>query len=225
MAHGRLAEVRRSEEARRSGGGSRPRWAKAASVATRPARRAHQEALLEQVGLVDVLDRVGLLAHRHGQRRQPDRAAAELLADARRISRSSRSSPASSTSSRSSASRATRASIVPAPRTSAKSRTRLSSRLATRGVPRERAGDRLGAGVVDLHLEDAGRAAHDPREVRRLVELEPVGHAEAVAQRRGQQAGARGGADQRELGQVERDHARPAPCPTVIGSLRSSIAG
>src|SRR5918998_721788 len=58
---------------------------------------------------------------------------------ARRISRSSLSSPAASTSSRSRASAATAASMCPAPLTSAKSRTRLSSRLATRGVPRERA--------------------------------------------------------------------------------------
>ena len=45
------------------------------------ARRAHEEPLLEQVGLVDVLDRVGLLADRHRERRQAHRAAAELLAD------------------------------------------------------------------------------------------------------------------------------------------------
>jgi len=42
-------------------------------------RRALQEAELEQVRLVDVLDRLGLLAERDGERRQPDRAAAEAL--------------------------------------------------------------------------------------------------------------------------------------------------
>ena len=46
-----------------------------------PARRALDQAALEQVGLVDVLDRVLLLAHRDRERREPDRAAAELLAD------------------------------------------------------------------------------------------------------------------------------------------------
>ena len=46
-----------------------------------PARGALEEAALEQVGLVDVLDRVGLLLDGHGQRREPDRAAAELAAD------------------------------------------------------------------------------------------------------------------------------------------------
>ena len=65
-------------------------------------------------------------------------------------------------------------------------------------VPRERAAIASAPGVVDLHVEDAGRAADDAREVGRFVELEPVGHAEAVPERRGEQAGARGGADQRE---------------------------
>ena len=39
-----------------------------------PARRALQETELEQVGLVDVLDRLGLLAERDRERREPDRA-------------------------------------------------------------------------------------------------------------------------------------------------------
>ena len=46
-----------------------------------PARRALEQALLQEVGLVDVLDRVGLLADRVGERRQPDRAAVEAHAD------------------------------------------------------------------------------------------------------------------------------------------------
>ena len=67
--------------------------------------------------------------------------------------------PDASTSSMSSASARHAASMRPSPRTSAKSRTRFSSRFATRGVPRERRGDRLGPLVVDLDAEDAGRAA------------------------------------------------------------------
>ena len=45
------------------------------------ARGALDEAELEQVRLVDVLDRVRLLAERDGERREPDRAAVELLDD------------------------------------------------------------------------------------------------------------------------------------------------
>src|SRR6478735_7387594 len=45
------------------------------------ARRALDETLLEQVGLVDVLDGVLLLPHRDGKGRQADGSAGELLAD------------------------------------------------------------------------------------------------------------------------------------------------
>ena len=46
-----------------------------------------------------------------------------------------------------------------------------------------------------------------------VVELEPERHPEAVAQGRGEQPGARGGAHQRELGQVERDEPRARALP------------
>src|SRR4051794_15478160 len=42
---------------------------------------ALEQAALEQVGLVDILDRVLLLADRDGERGEADGAAAELLAD------------------------------------------------------------------------------------------------------------------------------------------------
>src|SRR5918994_3073212 len=41
-------------------------------------RRALEEPELEQVGLDDVFDRVGLLPHGRRQRREPDRPSAEL---------------------------------------------------------------------------------------------------------------------------------------------------
>jgi hypothetical protein len=63
-------------------------------------------------------------------------------------------------------------------------------------------GDLGRAGGVDRHAEDAGRAVHDAGQLGDVVELEPLHDAEAVAQRRGQQAGARGRADQRERRQV-----------------------
>ena len=68
-------------------------------------------------------------------------------------------------------------------------------------------GDRAGAGGVDRDAEDARRSARRSGSGRRAVVLEPVLDPEAVAQRRGQQAGAGGGADQREGRQVERDDA------------------
>ena len=104
--------------------------------------------------------------------------------------------------------RATSPVTTPAPRTSAKSRTRFSSRLATRGVPRERSAIAALALGLDLDPEDAGGAAHDPRQVAGLVVLEPVADAEAVAKRRRQEPGAGGRADQRERRQVEGHRAR-----------------
>ena len=44
------------------------------------------------------------------------------------------------------------------------------------------------AGGLDLDLEDRRRAVHDPRQVLGLVVLEALADAEAVAQRRRQQA-------------------------------------
>ena len=51
-----------------------PRAARPRSVIDPAARGALQEAELEQVGLVDVLDRLGLLAERDRERRETDRA-------------------------------------------------------------------------------------------------------------------------------------------------------
>ena len=57
------------------------------------------------------------------------------------------------------------------------------------------------------HVEQLRRARDDARQLLRRVELQPRDDAEAVAQRVGQHAGARGGADQREGRQVELDRA------------------
>jgi hypothetical protein len=64
------------------------------------------------------------------------------------------------------------------------------------------------AARVDGDAEDAGGATHDVREVVDGIELESLGDAEAIAQRRGQQAGSGGRTDQREARQVELDRAR-----------------
>ena len=54
----------------------------------------------------------------------------------------------------------------------------------------------------------AAERVDDALQLRMIVELQPLHDAEAVAQRRGQQPGARGRADQRERRQVELDRAR-----------------
>ena len=66
-------------------------------------------------------------------------------------------------------------------------------------------GDADRAVGLQLQLQDARAPHHDPGQLLRIVELQALHDAEAVAQRRGQQARAGGGADQRERRQVELD--------------------
>ena len=73
------------------------------------------------------------------------------------------------------------------------------------------AGDLLGRLVLDLHAQDPRRAANDAREILGAVVVEPVRHAEAVAERRREEAGAGRRADERERRQVERERARGRP--------------
>ena len=61
--------------------------------------------------------------------------------------------------------------------------------------------------VVDRSGQDAGRPPHDGGELVVVVVLEPLPDAETVAQRRGEQTGARGGADQRERRHAHADAA------------------
>jgi hypothetical protein len=67
---------------------------------------------------------------------------------------------------------------------------------------------RIGAVRLQLQLQDRGAARHDLGQFLGRIELQPLHDAEAVAQRRGQQTGARGRADQRERRQIELDRAR-----------------
>ena len=73
--------------------------------------------------------------------------------------------------------------MAPSARTSTKSRTRRSRRLAMRGVPRDRSAIRRAPVGVDRHPEDAGRPLDDGLELVGVVEVEPADEAEAVAQR------------------------------------------
>ena len=172
-------------------GGSRPRCAEARRGRAAPARRALEEAALEQIRLVDVLDRVRLLADRDRERREPDRAAAEALADRAagsrgRGGRGPRGRP-----------RAGRAPRPAAPASIAPVAAHLGvvahaleqpvgdARRAAARARRSRA--RPPSSICDV--EDARRAARRSRaRSSGLVVVEPVLDAEAVAQRRRQQA-------------------------------------
>ena len=122
--------------------------------------------------------------------------------------RSSMSKPSGSTSSMLSAASATSPLMMPAALTSAKSRTRRSSRLAMRGVPRDRSAMRSAPSGCRLQLQNRRAADHDFRQFLGAVELQPLHDAEAIAQRRGQQTRPGRGAHQGEGRQVELDRAR-----------------
>ena len=68
-----------------------------------------------------------------------------------------------------------------------------------RGVPRDRRAISVAASASIATSRMRARAADDLLDVAVVVEVEPMDDAEARAQRRGQQAGARRRADQREL--------------------------
>ena len=80
-----------------------------------------------------------------------------------------------------------------------------------RGVPRERRAISLAPSSRHADAEHARAARDDALQLLDRVELQPDRDAEAVAQRRRQQAGAGRGADQRELRQVDLDRARRRP--------------
>ena len=72
-----------------------------------------------------------------------------------------------------------------------------------RGVPRPRRAISRAASRVDLDAEDAGRPPDDRRQLVLAVEVEPVGHAEAVPERAADPAGTGGRADDRERLEAE----------------------
>ena len=185
---------------------SRPR-----AVITRPARRALQEAELEQVRLVHVLDRVGLLAERDRERREPDRAAAELVRDR----------PQELAVDALEAGLVHLEELERLPRDRERDDARVADlrdvadaaqdavRDARRAARPRR--DLVGRAVLDLDSEDPRRARDDRGELGGLVVAEPERHPEAVAERRRQEARARRRADEGERRQVERERPRPGP--------------
>ena len=121
------------------------------------------------------------------------------------------SRPAASTSSSSSARSASVRSIVSAPAdmgevAHAAQQPPGDARRAAR-APR----DLVGAVRRHADAEHARAAVDDLLELGLGIEIEPHRNAEAVAQRIGEQARARGGADQRELREIDLDRARRRP--------------
>ena len=176
-----------------------------------PARGARDEALLQQIRLDDLLDGVARLRQRGGERLDPDRTAAVIHGDAAQIAMIERIEPA----------------LV-----HFELRERAVGKLGIDGArPRDGgeiahaakqpprhprraarpAGDLMRPFRRQRQPEQPRAAPHDLLELRHLVEFEPDGNAEALAERRGEQPGARGGADQREAGEIDADRPRRRP--------------
>src|SRR4051794_37116822 len=180
----------------------------------RPAAgRALEEAELQQVGLVDVLDRLGLLAEGNRKRRESHRPAAEALDDAaqklavealepHRVDLEQREGLFGHRR-RDDALVAHLRDIAYAPQDAVRDPRR----------PPRAAGDELGRVVPDLDAEDARRATHDRGQLHGVVVVEAKRQTEPVAERRRQQAGPRRRPDQRERRQVEREGPRGRPLP------------
>ena len=172
------------------------------------ARSPLQQALLEQVGLQHVLDRVLLLADRHRQRREADRPAGELgrdrvAAGRGRCGRGRRRRPRASPGRRRPPRR--RSTRAPSP---GRSRGPASAGGWRRAVCPASA--RRSCRRPPLSISTSRIPAERPmisRQVLGAVVLEAVADAEAVAQRRRQQAGPRRRPDQREGRQRQRHRA------------------
>ena len=173
-----------------------------------PARRALQVALLDQVRLEHVFNRVALFADGGGQVVDTDRPAVELMQDrfeqlavhqveADRIDIEHRQRGVSHFA-RDDAIGLDLGVIAHAAQQAVGD-----TRCAARAL-----GDLQCAVFGDLGVEQASRARDDLRQLGGRVELQPRDDAEAVAQRVGQHAGARGGAHQCERLQIELDRAR-----------------
>src|SRR5581483_6988265 len=176
-----------------------------------PTRRPLQEAELEQIRLVDIFDRLCLLAEGDRERRQPDRAAAELLdhgAQELTVEALETGTVHLEQCERLLGDRGRDGAFVTdlgdvahAPQDPVRD-----ARRAARAC-----GDELGRIAVDLDAEDVRRAADDRRQLLGLVQVEPEREPEAISERRGEQTGPRRRADERERRQVERERARRRP--------------
>src|SRR5439155_3244373 len=162
---------------------------------------------------VDVLDRVRLLAERDGERRQPNRAAAELADDRAEqlavhvlepllVDREQRERLACD-------GRRDRAIVLHLRDVADAFEDAVRDARRPTRAPR----DLVCCVLLDLDVEDARAPPDDRAEIARLVVIETERHAEAVAQRRRQQAGARRRADKRERRQIERQRARRRALP------------
>jgi hypothetical protein len=186
--------------------------------------RAQDQAALQEEGLVGVLDGVGLLAHALGQRGQPDRLAPE--AAAQRLE----DGPV----------HLVQAELVHPEEVEALGRRRsvdgaVAPHLGEVADPAQQAvghagrapralGDPRRPLLVDLDLQDPGRALDDGPQVGRRVEVEAADEAEAVAQRPETRPVRVVAPTRVKRGRSSRMERAVGPLPMRMSSLASSMA-
>lgn len=184
-------------------------------------RRAHQQALLHEVRLVDVFQRVGVLRQGGRQRGQPHGAAAELhgqkLEDA--VVHHVQAQRVDFEEAERLGGHVLVDDAVPAHLRPIAHALEQAVRQ-TRGAAAT-ARDLQRPVLLDCDVQDGGGTAHDGGQLLGRVVLQAEHDAEAVAQRTGEQARSRGGADQGEARQVEANGAcrRPLPHHDVEGEV------
>ena len=160
-----------------------------------------------RIGLDHVLDRVARLGKAGGEGFDPDRAAAVEVGDHQQIAPVHRVEPeAVDFEPVQRAVGRFRVDHVVARRMGEVAHPAKQSAGDARGAARA-AGDFVRAVFGDVGAEQARGAADDLLQFGDAVEIEADRDSEAVAQRRGQQALAGGGADQGEFGKVDADRA------------------
>ncbi len=185
------------------------------------ARRTAQKADLHEIRLVNVLNRDGLLADRRGQRFQPDGSAVVKLDQ--RVQQAPVVRVQSDLVDLQAVERQLRGFGGDVPPRNDLGEIPDAFQQPVRN-PRRAAGTRRDferAVRLDGNSENLSAPRYDARQLARCVKLQPQHHAEAVAQRRAELAGPRGGADQGEFrkGQMVRSRHLPFPGDNIEGEV------
>ncbi|MGY4509803.1 hypothetical protein ACVIN2_003257 [Bradyrhizobium sp. USDA 3650] len=185
-----------------------PRWRKACEVSRRPRGGALQIATLDQIGLDDVLDRVARLGQCGGHRLDADRAAAIVLRDGGEVAAVHRIEAGGVDLER--AQRVVGNLAIDPVGIGRRGKIAHAAQQPAGDTWRAARASRDLVGAIRAHadVEHAGATGDDALKLFDRVEIQPDRNAEAVTQGIGEQAGARGGADESEFRQLDLDRAR-----------------
>ena len=183
--------------------------------------RAVQKPDLQQIRLVNILQRDALLSDGGGKGLQPHGAAAEVFDDALQHPPvdAVQSKPVDLQRPQGQIGRggvyppiALHLRKIPHP---------LQNAVGDAGRPAGAARDLQRTGGDDIHAQNGRRPGDDGLQLLRRIKLQPQLHAKAIPQRRGKLARPGGGADQREAGQIQPD--RPGRRPLADDDIQRIV--